>query len=223
MSTAAELANLPYATNPFSQGIITDDYRAQFREHGERVRHWMAFGKAPDNAVGPNGETPERDGNLYVENILSDEVRVLITETEREVYDVEFGLLSKGRASIACLPDEIEPARNDRFVLLDKLFLGRLAIGCSGEVSDSLGRGFVREILSVIADGAVLSTAAYDLTEADDGISQITWKGAIPETALINFRYNPAFVYLDVSDRNPPRGADRKRLPIRGILTLEKR
>ncbi|HEX9998367.1 MAG TPA: hypothetical protein VGB45_14610, partial [Abditibacterium sp.] len=222
MSTAAELADLPYATNPFSQGIITEDYRTQFHEHGERVRHWMAYNGAPDGAMGPNGETANRHGILYVENVLPEEVRVLITETQREVYDVDFGLLSKGRASIACLPDELEPARNDRFVLLDKLFVGRLAIACSGESSDSLGRSFVREILSVIADGEVLSVSDYQLTEAEDGTSEITWGATIPQTALINFRHNPAFIYLDVSDRNPPRGADQKRLPIRGILTMEK-
>jgi hypothetical protein len=219
--TAAQLAALPYATNPFSQGIITDDYRQQFREHGERVRHWMAFSGATENAVGPNGETPERDQILYVENVLPPEVRVQITETEREVFDVEFGLLSKGRAALACLPDELEPARGDRFVLVEKLFMARVALACSGGASDSLDRRFVSEIVSVIADGEEVSS--YSLDEDEAGTGKIVWSGAAPQNALVNFRFHPQFVYLDISDRNPPRGADGKRLPIRGVLTLEKR
>lgn len=223
MSTAAELAALPYATNPFSKGLLADDFRAQFQQHGERVRHWMAFAGAPDNAVGPGGETPERDGILYLENVLPDGVRVLITETEREIYDADFGMLSKGRASLACLPDELEPARGDRFVLVEKLFLARVALACGGGHSDSLERRFVSEIVSVIADGEALAPSDYELSEADDGTGVVTWNGSAPQTALVNFRFHPQFVYLDISDRNPPRGSDGKRLPIRGVLTLEKR
>ena len=220
--TEADLAALPYATNPFSQGINADDYKAQrTTQNGwERVRHWMAFANVPENAVGPNGEQPERNGKLYIENMLSPEVRVLITETEREVFDAEFGLLSRGHASIACFPDEIDPARGDRFTLLDKLFLARVAVSCSGDATDDLGRRFVSEIVSVIADSGTLDSSAYFLQDEDKG--KIEWVGVPPQWALVSLHYFPSFVYLDVSDRNPPRGTDGNRLLIRGLLTWEK-
>ena len=49
----------------------------------------------------------------------------------------------------------------------------------------------------------------------------LVWSIPIPDTALLDVHYHPLYVFLDENEKNPPLGADGKRLPQRGVLTLE--
>lgn len=223
LATVSQLISASYTgAGPFAEGLTADDYRDQIGEHGETCRWWKAF-KAPDGTTGPNGETVERNGLLYIEQTIPSTVRVYVSETQREVYDPEFGLLTKGQTQIACMPDEIELARGDRVLLNSRLMKERIAVTATG-ATNSLQRRHVSAIVEVIHGGAVLAASRYTLSTLANGTGQINWTGTAPTgTVLIEFRYNPLYVYLDVSDRNPPRGADGERLPQRGILTLEQK
>ena len=214
--TEAQLAAMPYANSPFSQGILVDDYNKEFAQHGELIRHDRCFRKAPEEMAGPNGETVERDGNLYIENEDARDARVLIGSTERDIMDAEFGLISQGQTSISCDPAIIELARYDRVILISRRVLSRQAFAPSGEARDELDFYRAAEIVSLSAGEATLEVE-------DDGRSFLRWIGAPPPLCRVEFRYLPQYVYLDVSDRNPPRGADGKRLLQRGVLTLENR
>ncbi len=214
--TEAQLAALPYAETPEAAGITSEDYREQFGQHCERIRHFACFPNAPEEMVGPNSETVERDGNLYVESELGESVRVAISSTERAVFDAEFGLISQGQTSIACLPDEVELARGDRVILIDRRVLARKAFIPSGEHRDELDYFRAVELLSVSEGEATLEVE-------DDGRSFVRWIGAPPLLCRITYRRHPQFVFLDISDKTPPFGSDEKRLPQRGILTLENR
>lgn len=251
MGSVQQLAANPYTggSSP-TKGIVVNDYQSNMLEpHSDRPRWWKAF-KAADGTVGPNNERPERNGLLYIEQSLDPDAFVYIEQTVKEVYDVEFGLLSKGQTQVACNPAYIELARGDRVALPSRLSIGRIAVTPSAD-GNSLERKYVTEITSVYVSGEVvpatppdmanpegipesitpatlLDVDAYSLIEDDDGTSRIEWADnatyTLPTaTALIEFRYNPLYVFLDVSDRNPGRGADGERLLQRGVLTLEQK
>ena len=230
---------MPYGKAAFGQGITLDDYRKEFRQHGERIRHDRALVGMPLDARGPNGEVPDGNGTLYIENPLPEGVRVLISQTESDITDSEWGIFKAGSTSIACCLDELELARLDRVTLLDRQVFARQSFKPSGAASDELNRPFVSALVSVLAGTGALVTDAFGnssieweeqptegagtlVTDAF-GNSSILWNGEPPEKCTIELRYHPRYIWLAIGDKYPPIGADGKPLPQRGILTLENR
>ena len=202
--TTAQINALPYAKAAFGQGFVADDYRKQFREHGERIRHWAAFPDAPAGIVGPNGETPERDGALYVESELNPEWRFLVTGVRAEVSDVDgLGQISTGACDFSCLPDELEVARLDRIVLVERPRFVRQAFAPSGEARDQLGWHYVCELVRVIGDGLPVEAL---LEVENDGSSFIVWPNTPPAVCRIELRVCPQYVMLGEC-KSPPVGA----------------
>lgn len=227
--TSAQLNALPYGKAAFGQGMIAEDYRKQFREPGvgERIRHWSAFPKAQSGAVGPNGETPERDGALYIETALPSDARFLVTGVRAEVSDNDFGAISQGTCDFACLPDELEVARPDRIVLIDRPRFARQGFAPSGALSpsgaarDELAWNYVTELVRVTGDGVAVTGATLEVE--NDGTSFVVWPATPPALCRIELRYAPQYVFLGTGDRVPPRGADGLFLPQRIELTQENR
>jgi hypothetical protein len=226
MPTASELvaASSEYEGNSaFAEGITTDDFTKMLGKERTRVRVWAAYDCTSElSTVGPNGEVVESDGHLYIEQKPNSEILVWRSETKREVYHVDFGLLPQGQTQISNIPDEIEFSYRDRILFVDSVVLGRCLIAPNGEESDTLPRRHITEIVSVIGDGEELSESDFTLIKEASGTSKIEWVNA-PQMALITFRYYPEFTWLNASDRLPPRGADGKRLLQRGIATLQQR
>ena len=211
----AELNARDYGTNPFSAGFVRSDFKQQLADYGESLRWWKCFKNAPFDAIGPGGETVNSGGQMFVEKPLADDVKVLCCDVSRETQPQEFGQIEVGQLNYVGLPDEIELSNGDRVLLNDRRVIWRQTIEPSGESRSKMVRDWVTG-LTIITGGA------GTLQVESDGASYVQWAGT-PETVLIEFAFVPRYVFLDVSDRNPPRGADGKRLLQRGVLTLENR
>jgi len=231
MPTTEELLNLPYETNPHQKGFVTKDYKAEYEKHGQRVRWWKGY-KAPDGAVGPNGETVGQDGILKIEQALDPEVRALFSQTRREVLDAEFGKLPIGQTQLSVLPrwqpdqPEMVLARNDRILGVEQELVRRCIIKPSGEVVDDqqidvLPFRFVQHITAVIGASGPMPEDYYSVGEGDQGA--IVWnQGAPAYEVAVELIVAPLYIFLDTSDRHAFRGADWAKLPQIGILLLDK-
>jgi hypothetical protein len=221
--TLEQLQNLDYSVNPFSKGMIADDYRKEYAKHGERVRWWKGY-TAEDGIVGPNGETVGRSGHLHIEQKLAPEVRAIFTQTKREILDTQFGTLPKGSTQISVIPDEIFAARGDWFLAEDKEQIGRYWVEPTGDITDIPFR-FVKRIIAAYTEDGPLSEASYEVS-AHSSIrygNAVSWLQGVPATPVaIEVVYAPLFIFLDVSDRLPFRGPDDKFLPQIGVLTQER-
>lgn len=213
-ASIAAVNALPLAPDPFSLGLQADDFRAQVKDHGERVRWFQAI----EAQSGPGGEQPTRGGVVYVEHPLPDEVRVFLFQNTRDVAMEQFGLLARGSTMIAFLPDEIDPIRDDRFIALDRTLTSRQRLVPSGGATDALNH---KDAISVSAmwdsvSGAVIDPSRYAI---ENGL--LKWNGAPPsvEVTLV-YKYRPHYEWLGQNAHQAFIGEDGARLPGTGPLRL---
>lgn len=200
--TSAQLNALPYSKTPFSSGITSDDYRAQYALHGERVRWWKA--------IGGNADGSEQNGMTYIEQYLPDNVRVLVSENNLEFDIPETGIVRIGDLKHSGLPDEIELGVNDRTVYPDRYRITSCTLTPGGGAMDNLPRRFVSSIdLIVLASGEVVDALKYELYGR-----AIRWRGTPPtEQITIRYSYNPQYRFRGELNSQAPMGSDGKRLP----------
>ena len=221
--TAAEIAALGYSgPSAGTVGITADDYRAQYQQHGRRLRWWKAFlcgDELIGEVIGPGGEMVERNGYVYIEQVLADDVRCMLYQTKRDFFDPEFGVVPKGSTGISVLPDEIELARLDRVALTDSAWIGRDYVKRGDGEIDELVRQPVVSISQVLFNGNFLNAANY--ISASNGVR---WMGGqLAEGSLysIEYRYLPMFEFLGEEQGVVQRGADGSFLPQRGAVNLK--
>jgi hypothetical protein len=211
----------PYSPNPFSEGLMGSDLVLAMGEMRTRVRVWRAYSVEDLEAIGPDNEEVGSNAHLYIELQPAATLLVWRHETTRDVEYADIGLIRKGQTAVANLPDEVEFAQNDRVLFVDSTIIASFGFLTSGEERDELPYRHTSELVTVIGDGQVWDSEDYQLIVEADGSSFIKWEKR-PDHALITYRYHPEYRYVSV-DRTPPKGADGKRLPQRGILTLQMR
>lgn len=211
MATTEELLAMPYAGG--GAAIDADSYRIQYRQHGKAFRWWKAY-HAEVGHVGPSGEVRERNGRVYVEQVLAPDVRCMVYQTNYDVVDETFGLIPKGSTGISVLPDECELARLDRVQLVDVLRLQRELVTRDGANVSLLHPPI--EVLRVLADGAVVSPSAYALTA-----NGLLWNEGAPAVGAsigVEYHYCPLWEYLPNEQGVVQRGQDGSALPQRGAI-----
>ncbi|RYX80485.1 hypothetical protein EON83_28415 [bacterium] len=209
----SELLALPYTGNsPFSQGLTSDDFRVLVRQYGERVR-WLRAAEIP---TGPNGESANSTGKVFIEQPLPDEVRVFLTRTNRDLQNTDFSVLSAGSTQLSFLPDELSPRRDDRFIALDRAFAARHTFTASGTSFDALPHTDIAALEAVFAPGQRLLPTRYEVAQ-----SGIHWLGSPPSGTIVAlYTYRPHFEWLGEDDHSAPRGTNAQSLPNSGPLRL---
>lgn len=217
MPTVEQLAAMSYSGgNPASKGLTAEEYRGNIAQYGETIRWWKGY-DAPMDAIGPNGETVNRFGKLYIEQQLAPTVKALIYSTPREEHDMEYMLIPKGSTGITCMPDEIELAHGDKVLLPTRRVIGRVLL-VPGD--NCLTHPWVYSITSVYMNGGQLPEGRYTFAVDSNGVSTLYIDGH-NAPALVDYLYMPLYAF-HMSERNPIRGYDGERLPQRGTLICER-
>lgn len=177
----------------FSRGFTVDDYRKEYRNHGEPVRHWAAI---------ENGES-------YIEQTLDPEIRVLVLTDMRDLKRPNFGQITAGDLKHCGIPDEIFLAPNDRVLYPNR----SRAATWKGEFENdviTLPRLFIHSVKRLYSESNLISPDDYEV----DG-RVLTWVGAgdAPESVVVLYRYTPQYEFRGEGDRQAFEGADAGRLP----------
>ena len=209
----AELNARDYSTNPFSTGFVRSDFAVQLRDYGENIRWWKCLQDVPFDAIGPNGETVNSNNQLFIEQSLTDDEKILPHDVMRQTGADAAFQYEQGQLGFSCLPDEIELSNGDRVLMIERRVVWRQTLKPNGSTRTKLARDWAAD-LTIIGDGA------GTLEVEASGASFINWQSAL-DVMLVQFEFMPRYVFLDETDRNQPRGSDGVRMPQRGILTLE--
>lgn len=238
MPTTFDLDALPYAINPFSKGILVDDLQgALFGPHGTVFRWWKAFPTPTERSTGatpwsgPNGEAPERNGQLYIEQTQTldgrplSEARCLLYHTERDADGGrELGTIPQGSTGIAVLPYEAEFARLDRVLFPSVTWLARGLLRRGAGATDALAYPYASQLVAVRTASGTRPASDYELApEGANGASSVRWLHNAPasgEAYAVEFRYAPLFEWLTHDQGVVQRGADDQALSQRGVIRL---
>jgi hypothetical protein len=183
-------------------------FRQAIRAGGERVRLIKAM---PCTCYNPQENYDEQRGcgrcqfgQLYEEQTLADDVRVLITAVKKRYVHPEFGFVKVGDLTCQNMPDEILLGPLDKLVLVGRQMLQRQQVQ---KGVDTLSWPYPCT-LRAVRDRDVKYTVDTDC-ELDAPNKQIVWLegGDAPgdgDTYTVEYLYNPVFWYL-LGDESPPR------------------
>ena len=202
-------------------------FRKAIRRHGKLVEWWKAIPTSdynPEtNAYDRDSDTATEYGHIYVKQTLDNSVRALIQQVTKEVVDPNIGMIQVGDLHISFMPDEINPVRMDKFVLLETVETTREVH--DKDVADVLHQADVVDIVSVQSNDGTVYVEGVDF-ELDG--AEIVWldgdESASPPAGapgyVVEYRYHPVYWYLGV--RGQTRGEqDGVPLPCNGVLTLK--
>jgi hypothetical protein len=225
--TPDQIADIDYPGAVASaKGFAKDDYKYKhFLLHGEPCRAWAGY-LVPEGTPGR-----ERNGRLYEELMLAPDVRVVISNTETEVYGTEFGVALKGSTRIRTLADELELARGDRVLLTGKhrwilartlVTRGAAPIQGQPEEADELPHHFVQDIRKILIGDQIVDSSRYRVSQ-DAEQWGIEWLDPPPDGTEYStaWRFAPLFYFAGQENRQSPADADGERLMQQGVLTLE--
>lgn len=153
-------------------------------------------------------------GQVYTEETLDDEVRVLVTEVKRRYVHPDFGFVQVGDMKAQSMPDEILLGNLDKLVLTERYLQQRETV-LRGD--DELSQLYPYDLRSV-RDADTSYTAGVDC-ELDAAAGAITWNVAGPtagDNYTVEYFYHPSFWCL-LSDETPPRP-----VPLNTTMTPQK-
>lgn len=219
MPTLEELNALPYTgSSPFATGLTGGDYRGQMRQHGQPFRWWKAW-RAPQGAVGPNGEVRERNQRLYIEQELESGVHCLFYQTQRDLLHPDLGMVPAGHSAVSVMPDECELAYLDRIAPVWVAWRERVYLKRGSGESDALLHKTVASIDSVLVNGDYADSNDYELVEGG-GVGWLNNVPALGTSYAVEYRYHPLFEFLGNEQGVMQIGKDGVLLPQRGLLRL---
>lgn len=224
MPTVAEIDALAYTgATAFSSGMTAEDFRREYRKHGRPVRWWKALHVGVGN-TGPGDIRPEANGYCFIEQeTLKDGETALaglkvaiFWSTQGGVPHQEFGYVRMDSTEVGVLPDEIELSRMDRLCPADVSVRRNVQITKVSGTHDLLPFKPVAEIVSIMANGVVLSAASYEVEARG-----IHWLSAIPSVGtklIVEYRDNPLFEVTGTDKGLMQKGADDLYLPQRCMI-----
>lgn len=129
--------------------MIGEPYRQQLRSQAQSstFRWWRGVPASSPNAAGA-----ERDGRVYVEQTVNPAWRVAPYSTLDTMQSEQFGLINVGSSGIVYMPDEIQPSREDRFVLLALTETDWVTLTRGAGATDPLPQPYPVRLESVMQD-----------------------------------------------------------------------
>jgi len=199
-----------------------EEFRELIHDEGETIL-WYRAAPNPANNPGTNDFDEAVDDTLYAAVNLSNSVKVLITQAQREYTDRDFGAVQKGDLFLTTMPDEVRIGTMDKVILSNRTWETK-----ERHVKGTDDTLQFMPVVSVteIRDEAhgIIATARYIV---DLATGTITFNGtpipATEATYTVTYLYHPTFWYIGAAQSgNRPAPGFGEALPQRGMLSWKR-